>query len=520
MLTRRTLARGGVAVAVAAILPARRSAGQETMLVRRSIGDLVGEQSPVIDAYRRGVDVMMKRDIRDKTSWLFQAAIHDIAHEEITEPLKPLAKYWQRCPHQNYFFLSWHRMYIYFFERIVRKASGDPTFALPYWSFEDPLQASLPACFLPDADELRAKPPVPPRMRRNSLARAKRLAFIDSRLLGLGSVAREVASTLALDRFSTTEALDAQQAFGGVASADPLKSVANGGIEASPHNLVHMTIGLSGDMGSPKTAARDPIFWLHHANIDRMWVRWTDAARGRFAPVDDPVWMTTKFTFVDENGEDRVMTGAEVLDTQFQLGYRYDDDAPRQSRLEHPVPVIAAAPLGAPKGAIRGRPSGPVVLARADGTRRLARQIRIALNSAPQNRGRIVEPGPRVRLILHDVAAPDAAPPYDVFLASAPPAGGSQLVEVKLGTLAIFGGAGRGMHAHGSTATGGTATGGATIVFEATDAIAELARQGSWDPRHLAVSIVRRGFAQASGGDFFPPDPDPPRIGPIELLLS
>jgi hypothetical protein len=66
-----------------------------------------------------------------------------------------------------------------------------------------------------------------------------------------------------------------------------------------------MTIGLSGDMGSPKAAARDPIFWLHHANIDRMWVGWTDAARGRFAPVDDPVWMSTKFTFVDENGEDR-----------------------------------------------------------------------------------------------------------------------------------------------------------------------------------------------------------------------
>jgi tyrosinase len=352
-------------------------------------------------------------------------------------------------------------------------------------------------------------------MRRNSLARAKRLPFIDNRLLGLGSVAREVASTLALDRFSTTEALDAQQAFGGVASPDPLKSVANGGIEASPHNLVHMTIGLSGDMGSPKTAARDPIFWLHHANIDRMWVRWTDAARGRFAPVDDPVWMTTKFTFVDENGEDQVMTGAEVLDTQFQLGYRYDDDAPRQSRLEPPVPVIAALPGGAPKGMIRGGPSGPVVLARADGTRLLARQIRIALNSAPQNRGRIAEPGRRVRLILNDVAAADATPPYDVFLASAPPAGGSRLVEAKLGTLAIFGGAGRGMHAHG-----GAAMGGAKIVFEATDAIAELARQGSFDPRHLAVSIVRRGFAQASGGDFVPLDSDPPRIGSIELLQS
>jgi tyrosinase-like protein len=40
-------------------------------------------------------------------------------------------------------------------------------------------------------------------------------------------------------------------------------------------------MGIEGDLGSPATAARDPIFWLHHANIDRLWVRWTDPARGR-----------------------------------------------------------------------------------------------------------------------------------------------------------------------------------------------------------------------------------------------
>ena len=174
MLSRRRFTRGGAALAAAAILRGRSAHAQGTLQVRRSIGDLIRENSPMIDSLRRGVDVMMQRPMTDKTSWLFQAAIHDIADEEITDPLKPLAHYWQQCPHRNYFFLNWHRMYLYYFERILRKASGDPDLALPYWRYEDPQQASLPAAFAPDGDELTANPPVPPARRRNPLARANR----------------------------------------------------------------------------------------------------------------------------------------------------------------------------------------------------------------------------------------------------------------------------------------------------------------------------------------------------------
>jgi hypothetical protein len=41
-----------------------------------------------------------------------------------------------------------------------------------------------------------------------------------------------------------------------------------------------------------------------------------------------------------------------------------------------------------------------------------------------------------------------------------------------------------------------------------------------FDMMHLRVSIVRRSFANAAGGEFTPADPDPPRIGSIELLQS
>jgi Common central domain of tyrosinase len=49
---------------------------------------------------------------------------------------------WNGCQHGNWFFLPWHRIYLYFFERIVRAAvtaAGGPTdFALPYWNYNLP----------------------------------------------------------------------------------------------------------------------------------------------------------------------------------------------------------------------------------------------------------------------------------------------------------------------------------------------------------------------------------------------
>src|SRR6266513_2498576 len=65
-------------------------------------------------------------------------------------------------------------VYLHFFERIARKASGDPDFVLPYWSYDDPAQSSLPTAFLPDDDEFKKgdKEAVPPLSRRNPLARA------------------------------------------------------------------------------------------------------------------------------------------------------------------------------------------------------------------------------------------------------------------------------------------------------------------------------------------------------------
>jgi hypothetical protein len=44
-----------------------------------------------------------------------------------------------------------------------------------------------------------------------------------------------------------------------------------GTLEALPHNQVHNSIG--GWMPTP-ASPRDPIFFMHHCNIDRIWAVW------------------------------------------------------------------------------------------------------------------------------------------------------------------------------------------------------------------------------------------------------
>jgi tyrosinase len=45
------------------------------------------------------------------------------------------------------------------------------------------------------------------------------------------------------------------------------------------HNSGHVWVG--GSMGSVATAPADPVFWMHHAEIDRIWAAWQAANPGQ-----------------------------------------------------------------------------------------------------------------------------------------------------------------------------------------------------------------------------------------------
>ncbi len=494
-LSRRAFGHGGAALAAAALVPFRAGA-QANGYVRRSI-DAPARDNSLIESYRRAVEAMMERDASDKTSWQFQANMVGVAASAVTGEARPPAAYWRQNPRKSYFFLAWQRMHLYCFERILRRAAGDPGFALPYWAYDDPKQLSLPVPFRPGSDQLET----PVAKRRNALARAQRDPAFERGARLIADMAKDVDAALSLAHFIAADPLDPRGGIGGVRVTDARQSASAGALEAL-HARFHLSTGRDGDLASPTTAARDPVYWLHAANIDRLWAKWS--ARGGAAPIDDDVWMTTSFTFVDENGDDRIMTGADVLDTQFQLGYRYDDEERRPQRL--PMTPRAAVPS----------PPEPVVVGRASEIELSARETAVVFAPVapprrPPQKGRASKaaPAPRARIVLRDVTAPDRAPAYDLFLVlEGPNVFEPTTTSLPVGALELFGGTGR----------DGSPSRRETIAYDVTEAMAKLGRMRGFSLRHLRLTIVRRPVADAAGGETVPGDPVPPEIGMIELV--
>lgn len=289
--------------------------------VRRDIASLALDGREIA-AFRRAVKVMKSRPPSDPTSWIFQANIHSSA--DTSNPA------WNQCQHGNYFFLPWHRMYGYFFERILRAASDDPDFTVPYWNYAHPSARALPEAFRVPAD---ASNPLYAAERNNDAG-------------GVNSGARLPASAVAtswlpfrLTRYATTD--PAGTAFGGLVVERPVHLMSTMGAFETYHNLMHVLLGgEKGFMSDPNNSARDPVFQVHHNNVDRLWKRWLDQGGGRANPLHDRNWMDTKFKFFDENGKPVEMAVRDCLDTE-KLGYRYDDDPPSWLQ-PRPLTVSAA----------------------------------------------------------------------------------------------------------------------------------------------------------------------------------
>ena len=109
--------------------------------VRPSVKGMTAN-SQTIKSYIAGIKAMQALPSTDGRNWIYWANIHGIS--SVPNP-PPTA--WATCQHGSYYFVSWHRMYIYWFEKIIRHLSKDDSFALPYWDYSDPDQRSLPLMF-------------------------------------------------------------------------------------------------------------------------------------------------------------------------------------------------------------------------------------------------------------------------------------------------------------------------------------------------------------------------------------
>ena len=276
-----------------------------SLKVRQNIAALNGSQ---LDSLRKGVAAMKARPETDPTSWSFQANIHGM----IGPATNPLFK---KCQHGTLLFFAWHRGYLYHFERILRAAAGDPNLTLPYWDWST-------APMLPEPYRLPADA-------SNSL-------YDDTRNINDGSA---LPSPVVVDDLNTALAKISfpPSGFDGFSPS----------LEGSPHGAVHVLIG--GRMGSVPTAANDPIFWLHHGNIDRVWNQWLNLGAGRVNP-SDVAYLDTQYSFADEHGTTVTRTVRELSNSE-QLGYAYDN-----------VPNPPAAPSSATRSHVMHAMAGPQTL--------------------------------------------------------------------------------------------------------------------------------------------------------------
>jgi polyphenol oxidase len=81
------------------------------------------------------------------------------------------------------------------------------------------------------------------------------------------------------------------------------------------------------NMGVYYSAGRDPLFYPHHNNIDRLWTAWREigASHGYRGHVDftDTDWLDSSFLFYDEEARLVRITVRDVLDIE-KLRYKFD----------------------------------------------------------------------------------------------------------------------------------------------------------------------------------------------------
>ncbi|KAH0741241.1 hypothetical protein KY290_034284 [Solanum tuberosum] len=230
--------------------------------------------------------------------------------------------------HNSWLFFPFHRWYLYFYERILGKLIDDPTFALPYWNWDNPKGMRLPPMFDREGTFLYDE-------RRNPQVRNRTV-------MDLGTFGDKVDTTELLLQTNNLILMYRQMVtnapcpllFFGARYVLGNNIEAPGTIENIPHIPVHIWTGTvdgstfpdgkksyGEDMGNFYSAGLDPVFYCHHGNVDRMWNEWKTLG-GKRKDLTQPEWLNSEFFFYDENKNPYLVKIGDCLDTK-KMGYDY-----------------------------------------------------------------------------------------------------------------------------------------------------------------------------------------------------
>jgi tyrosinase len=224
------------------------------------------------------------------------------------------------CPHGISYFCAWHRGYLYYFEKQLRTVSGDNGLILPYW--DQYSYSTIPSQFTDTSSPLY-----------------------------VNRVNTDIYAALTMAPFAPT-VTDFPRGTNTSIEFEPT-------YEGQPHNPIHNIIGnVMATMQSPT----DPIFWLHHANLDRLWVAWVAAGGGRKMPPKSSSYWSGGFTYSSALTMQRKYT----YDTTTNLNYTYENTKmptglpATAMRKPHIIRVQASGSIGTPMSPsiVNFQPSG------------------------------------------------------------------------------------------------------------------------------------------------------------------
>jgi tyrosinase len=249
-------------------------------------------------------------------------------------------------PHKGPMFMPWHRELLLRLEHELAIASGDPSFALPYFDWTSDPSAVFSTADIGDQGNCQAGNVsgyiVDQGFAENIFTDATRGSVTTTASIvcgpkpltrGAGCVvppynvlptSSEVATALTIPTFDvgpfdtsvdqTKSFRDYTEGFTTQSSSQPLCAI--GGCDM--HGRVHLWVG--GTMSSGGGTSNDPIFFMHHANVDRLWAMWQDKYGDSTYPS-----AYTGALYLFDNADGSPVKASDMFDHR-ALGYIYDTE--------------------------------------------------------------------------------------------------------------------------------------------------------------------------------------------------
>ena len=359
LLTRRLVLSTIVAVLISGPLLGAAGRAQPAppggLLVRKNVLDLTAEEKADFVAAILELKET-KSPYYDNLSW----------YDQFVYWHKQAFKCGLNAAHMTPAFLPWHRQFLLMFQEALSEVAGKPI-ALPYWDWTDPETTEV--VFSDDFMGGNGNPKRGYAVTTGPFRKGRwYLNVVDPKVFDPYRF-RHLVRRFGADKIGTKDPFvlpspaDLEAALSienyDVApydvTSDPARSFRNNlegwrgeagmhcesgwmvpfGHSHEPHvmhNVVHLWVaGLWGPEASPhagtmalNTSLNDPVFWLHHAMVDRTWWLWEQRHGQSYRPesgqpfgqnLNDPMWPYRTV------GLD--VAPAHVLDTE-ELGYTYD----------------------------------------------------------------------------------------------------------------------------------------------------------------------------------------------------